>query len=162
MNPLLQLFGRQRLAGPPCTQWMGAQVNRPLERGEGLVRLSSKGGPMASHGRFGIVFFAGTVIVSVCMLFAAATESFARSRSYCEGYARDYANRNSYYGTRGGALGGAARGAAGGALFGAIAGNAGTGAAIGAGVGAITGGARRANSWQYYYDRAYSDCIRGR
>lgn len=101
-------------------------------------------------------------ILLFLVLFGWHHLSFAQSSAYCDGYARDFANRNSYYGSGGGALGGAARGAAGGALFGAIAGNAGTGAAIGAGVGAIAGGARRANNWSYYYDRAYSDCMRSK
>ena len=112
--------------------------------------------------RFTVRFFVVTAFVSVGMLPAISGVGYAQSQSYCQGYARDYADRNSYAASRGGALGGAARGAAGGAIFGAIAGNAGTGAAIGAGIGAVAGGARRANSWQYYYDQAFNDCMRRR
>lgn len=110
--------------------------------------------------RFKVLFFVVAVLVSVGMLPALSGVGFAKSESYCQGYARDYADRNSYAASRGGALGGAARGAAGGAIFGGIAGNAGAGAAIGAGIGAVAGGARRANSWQYYYDQAFNDCMR--
>ncbi len=117
---------------------------------------------LSAHCKLTTLVFIGAVIVSVSMLPGIAGEGYAQSASYCREYARDYADRNSYYGSRGGALGGAARGAAGGAIFGGIAGNAGKGAAIGAGVGAIAGGARRANSRQYYYDQAFDDCMRRR
>lgn len=111
------------------------------------------------------MYYPSMVIVFIFVFFAGSETSFARSRTYCDGYARDFANRNSHYDSGGGALGGAARGAAGGALFGAITGGrkgARRGAAFGAGVGAIAGGTRRAASWQHYYDRAYNDCMRRR
>ncbi len=112
-------------------------------------------------GRFTTLFVVVTAFLSVGMLVISET-GFAQSRSYCREYAQNYADRNSYYSSGGGVLGGAARGAIGGAILGGIAGNAGRGAAIGAGIGAIAGGAHEANSWQYYYDMAFSDCIRGR
>jgi hypothetical protein len=115
---------------------------------------------MALRGNMWRTWCLGVTVLLLLVSFGGPDTGFAQSSKYCDGYARDYADRNSYSASRGGALGGAARGAAGGALFGAIAGNAGTGAAIGAGVGAIAGGARRANNWSYYYDRAYNDCIR--
>jgi hypothetical protein len=117
---------------------------------------------MRLRQRLSLVWCFGVTLVAVCVLLAVSDTGVAQSRpspAYCEGYARDSANRNSHYSSHGGALGGAARGAAGGAIFGGIAGNAGRGAAVGAGVGAIVGGARKANSWQYYYDQAYHDCM---
>ncbi len=117
---------------------------------------------LSALDRLPALFFFAPMIVLLCSLFATPELSFAQKQSYCQGYARDYADRNSHYSSRGGALGGAARGAAGGAIFGGIAGNAGKGAAIGAGIGAVAGGARKAKSWQYYYDQAYSDCMRRR
>ena len=75
---------------------------------------------------------------------------------YCDGLARDQANRRS----SGSTLRGAGRGAAGGALFGAIAGDAGAGAAIGAGVGAIGGSIRKAESSDSIYRSEYDDCMR--
>jgi hypothetical protein len=107
------------------------------------------------------VWWLSVAILMVCVFAGRMETSFAQSSKYCDGYARDYADRASQSSSRGGALGGAARGAAGGALFGAIAGDAGKGAAIGAGVGAVAGGARKAKSWSYYYDQAYSECMRG-
>ena len=118
---------------------------------------------LGHHGS--LVWCTCVALMTVGVLLAVSATSVAQSRPspyYCEAYARDSAQRHSYYSTGGGALGGAARGAAGGALIGAISGNAGRGAAVGAGVGAIAGGARRANSRQYYYDQAYRDCMRGR
>ncbi len=117
---------------------------------------------VSRSGRFTTLFFVVTAFVCAGVLFVISGTGFAQSRSYCNEYARSYADRNSYYDSGGGALGGAASGALGGALLGAIAGDAGTGAAVGAGIGAIAGGAHEANSWRYYYDMAYSDCMRGR
>jgi hypothetical protein len=111
-----------------------------------------------------VVCFVSLAVVNICVFLAGSQTGFAQSSTYCDGYARDYANRNSHYDSGGGALGGAARGAGRGALFGAVVGGgkgAGRGAALGAGLGAVAGGARRANSWQYYYDRGYNECMRG-
>ena len=110
-----------------------------------------------SRARSGVL--SGLIVVGLYVI--GTSPAFAFSSSYCDRYARDFADRASWNSSRGGALGGATRGAAGGALFGAIGGNAGRGAAIGAGVGAIVGGARRRNNWADNYDRAYRDCRRG-
>ena len=109
---------------------------------------------------FGIM---ALTVVATLVVVGGVGISFAQSSSHCEGYARDYADRNSSYSSGGGAVGGAVRGGAGGAIIGGIAGGssgARKGAAIGAGVGMIAGGARRSNDWNYYYNQAYNDCMR--
>ena len=80
------------------------------------------------------------------------------SRTYCEQFARDYARRNS----QGRALGEAATGAIGGAIIGGILGDAGTGAGIGALVGGIGGSSRESRDYNYLFNIAYDDCMRGR
>ncbi len=83
----------------------------------------------------------------------------AQSPRFCDGYARDYAQRNS----RGQVIGGAAMGAIGGALLGGIIGGgrgAGTGALIGGGTGALVGGAQQSNDYNSLYWRAYNQCMR--
>jgi len=101
-----------------------------------------------------------------CFLFLAALFALnpdraqAQSASYCDGYARDFAQRNS----TGHVAGGAARGAIGGALIGGIVRGgkgAGRGALIGGGVGAVTGSARKSNDYNALYNQAYSNCMRG-
>ena len=79
---------------------------------------------------------------------------------YCDGYARDYAQRK----TRGQVASGAAVGAIGGALIGGLirrGKGAGRGALIGGGVGALTGGAQKSYDYNALYDRAYSKCMSG-
>ncbi|GBF82476.1 hypothetical protein AsFPU1_3905 [Aphanothece sacrum FPU1] len=84
----------------------------------------------------------------------------SRSPSFCESYARDFADRHA----QGGFFRGGARGAATGAAIGAIADGgrgAGTGAAIGSVVGIIGGSARRASDYDSLYRQAFDDCMRG-
>jgi uncharacterized membrane protein len=81
----------------------------------------------------------------------------AQNSSICDGYARDYAQRNS----RGRVAGGAARGAIGGALIGAIAGGAGVGALIGGGIGTVVGSDRKSRDFNVLYNSAFNRCMRG-
>lgn len=84
----------------------------------------------------------------------------AQNASVCDGYARDYAQRNS----RGRVAGGAARGAIGGGLIGAIAGGssgAGVGALIGGGVGTVLGSDRKTRDFNALYNSAFNRCMRG-
>jgi hypothetical protein len=82
----------------------------------------------------------------------------ARSRAYCDAYARDYASHKA------GAqqvVQGAAVGALLGLGIGAIAGGhhaLRNGALIGGGVGAVGGGINANGKWRKYYNRAYADC----
>jgi hypothetical protein len=82
----------------------------------------------------------------------------ARSRGYCDAYARDYASHKA------GAqqvVTGAAVGALLGLGIGAIAGGhhaMRNGALIGGGVGAVGGGVNANGKWRKYYNRAYADC----
>ncbi len=99
-----------------------------------------------------------SAISLVKFIFLSSETVLAQSRSYCEQYARNYAERNSRDETLRGAAGGAARGA----LFGAILGDAGAGAAVGAGVGAIRGSSRQSSDYNYLFNIAYDDCMRGR
>jgi hypothetical protein len=73
---------------------------------------------------------------------------------YCDGYARNFANKRA----GGNAIGGAVLGGIGGAVFGGILGGnrgAGIGAATGAATGAVVGG----STWQRYYNQAYYGCL---
>ena len=91
---------------------------------------------------------------------ATATPAEAQSVRFCENYARDYANRRA----RRGVARGTARGAGAGAIIGGIANGgrgAGRGAAIGAGVGLIAGSGARGNNFDFYYNRAFTQCMRG-
>ena len=84
----------------------------------------------------------------------------AQNSSVCDGYARDYAQRNS----RGRVAGGAARGAIGGGLIGAIAGGssgAGVGALIGGGLGTVVGSGRKSRDFDSLYHSAFNRCMRG-
>jgi len=86
--------------------------------------------------------------------------AFAQNSSVCDGYARDYAQRNS----RGHVAGGAARGAIGGGLIGAIAGGssgAGVGALIGGGLGTVLGSNRKSRDFDSLYHSAFNRCMRG-
>jgi hypothetical protein len=82
------------------------------------------------------------------------------SKTYCENFARDYADRK----VNGQPLNKAGEGAALGALIGGIASGwrgARTGAAVGAGVGAVGGGIRQSSERDRLYKSAYEDCLRG-
>ncbi len=99
-----------------------------------------------------------SVIGLVKIIGLSSDPVLAQSRSSCEEYARDYARRN----TRSHTLSGAVEGAATGAVFGAIFGDAGKGAGVGAIVGGIEGGSRESSDYNYLYNLANDDCIRGR
>jgi hypothetical protein len=103
-----------------------------------------------------------TLAVAVVGGLVATTVGAAAQNAYCDGYARDYADRNTHAGGR--VVGGAVTGAVGGAIIGGIIGGgrgAGTGAAIGAGVGAVGGAASSGPDWRANYNYAYNNCIRG-
>lgn len=94
-------------------------------------------------------------------LALSAGSAAAQSR-YCDGLARDFADRNSQGDVAGGAVVGGVMGAVGGAVLGGIInGNrgAGTGAAIGGASGALIGAGQGSRNWQNMYDRAYNDCM---
>lgn len=98
-----------------------------------------------------------TAVVLLSPLPAAAQSQSA----ICDGYARNYAEKNS----RGKAVGGALTGALGGALIGGLAKGkkgAGTGALIGTGVGALAGGANETRDYNALYVRAYNECMNRR
>lgn len=112
---------------------------------------------MQTRLRIGLAL--GAIIIPGLVLFAASPAK-AQSRSdrhyYCDGRARNYADRNA----SGGILRGAAEGAAIGAIIGAIAGDAGEGAAIGAALGAAGGTTRQRKSRKSLYRREYNRCMR--
>ncbi|ACK64913.1 conserved hypothetical protein [Rippkaea orientalis PCC 8801] len=102
------------------------------------------------------------VAADIMLLFPSVTvaQSRYRSRSYCEDYAREFADRRA----RGGFLQGGARGAASGAAIGAIVDGgrgAGTGAAIGSVVGILGGSIKRGTDYDRLFNQAFDDCMRG-
>lgn len=87
-----------------------------------------------------------------------ASPSQARSRAYCDAYARDVASR--YAGGQQ-ILGGAVGGAIAGGLLGAVIGgrhSVETGAIVGGVGGTVVGGAYANKKWRKVYNRAYADC----
>ena len=101
-----------------------------------------------------------TIAVLGTVLVASAPPASAGQAAYCDGYARDYANRNAHPVATTGV--GAAFGAGVGCLIGAaVAGRCGTGAAIGAGGGAVAGAANASGKWQRFYNSAYYKCMNG-
>lgn len=101
---------------------------------------------------------AGVVIAALALSAGTA----AAQQNYCDGVARDYANRYAGGNAVGGAAVGGAMGAVGGAILGGIInGNrgAGTGALIGGASGAIIGGTQGGRQWQSLYDQAFADCM---
>ncbi len=104
--------------------------------------------------------------VFLCSLFLTGVQAqspdtaVAQNSAHCDGYARDYAQRNS----RGHVAGGAVIGAIGGALIGGIVGGggaAGAGALIGGGTGAIIGSDRKSRDYNALYNQAFASCMRG-
>jgi BA14K-like protein/YMGG-like Gly-zipper len=94
------------------------------------------------------------------LLCGAAAPALARSSSYCDAYARDYANHNTRAGES--VVGGALTGAVGGAILGGILGgknDAGKGALIGAGVGTTAGAVTSSARWRDNYDYAFHRCM---
>jgi len=99
-----------------------------------------------------------------CFLFLVADfalipgPALAQNSSYCDGYARDYAQRNS----RGHVADGALTGAIGGALIGGLIGGgrgAGAGALIGLGTGAIVGSDDKSRHYNSLYHSGYRNCM---
>lgn len=87
-----------------------------------------------------------------------AYRALALRSKYCDGYARDFASRNS----RGQVAGGAVFGAIGGALIGTTdhrRRGARSGAAIGGPTGAVAGGTGQSRDYAALYKQAYKDCI---
>lgn len=104
------------------------------------------------------LFAAGLALAAI----AATAGTAAAQQNYCDGVARDYANRYAGGNALGGAAVGGAMGAVGGAILGGIInGNrgAGTGAIIGGTGGAIIGGTQGGRQWQALYDQAFNDCM---
>ncbi len=104
----------------------------------------------------------GGVLLGCVFCLAAAEGAVAQSATHCDGYARDYATRNS----RGPIAGGAVSGAIGGSLLGGIIRGGrrgvGAGALIGGGIGALLGGAQRSRDYNSLYLQAYNSCMRRR
>jgi hypothetical protein len=105
----------------------------------------------------------GTIAIALLLTIgsgAPANAQPARSQSamVCDGYARNYAQKNS---AKGQMLIGGGVGSLVGAGLGAIGGAAGVGAAIGGGIGLIGGGARRKQTSDQMYAAAYRDCMAG-
>jgi hypothetical protein len=100
------------------------------------------------------------IITTILGLPFMSAPASARSPSFCENYAHDYATRKS----RGRILGGTALASGGGAAIGGIANGrrgARTGAAIGAGTGLIMGSSARNSNYNHYFNRAYRRCRAG-
>jgi hypothetical protein len=100
------------------------------------------------------------VVTAISGLLLVSSDASARSTSFCENYAHDYATRKS----RGRVLGGTALASGGGAAIGGIANGrrgARTGAAIGAGTGLIMGSSARNSNYNHYFNRAYRRCRAG-
>ena len=96
-------------------------------------------------------------------LLCGAAPALARSSSYCDAYARDYANRTTHAGEN--VVGSAVAGAIGGAVLGGILGGkdkAGKGALIGAGVGTTAGAVTSSARWRDNYEIAFDRCMSSR
>jgi uncharacterized protein YcfJ len=85
--------------------------------------------------------------------------ALAQNSAHCDGYARDYAQRNS----TGHVADGAVTGAIGGGLIGGIIGGGGglaVGALVGGGTGAIVGSDDKSRHYNSLYHSAYNNCMR--
>ena len=101
---------------------------------------------------------AGALALSAAVVLPVPSAT-AQNSAVCDGYARDFADRNS----RGHVSRGAGRGAIGGGIIGGIAGGgkgAGIGALVGGGAGAIVGGERKSRDYNALYNQAYANCMR--
>lgn len=101
--------------------------------------------------------------LSAALLWGAAAPAVARSSSYCDAEARDYADRTTNAG--GNVVGSAVAGAIGGAVLGGILGGkdkAGKGALIGAGVGTTAGAVSSSARWRDNYENAFDRCMSSR
>lgn len=104
-------------------------------------------------GWFAGVLFLGTAVT------VQPDQATAQNSTHCDGYARDYAQRNS----TGHVARGTTRGVIGGGLIGGIAGGGkgfGIGALIGGGTGAIVGSNRKSRDYNALYHQAYNACMR--
>ena len=99
------------------------------------------------------------LIPMIAILAAAAPEPVeARSKAYCQEWARDVADRHA---NAGDVVAGAVIGAVGGALLGGVIDGregAGRGAIIGGAGGAVLTGVTAKERWQSIYRRAYAEC----
>jgi outer membrane lipoprotein SlyB len=87
-------------------------------------------------------------------------QASAQNTSYCDGYARDFAQRNS----TGHVARGTTRGVIGGGLIGGLIGGGkgfGVGALVGGATGAIVGSDRKSRDYNSLYHQAYNSCMRG-
>ena len=105
-----------------------------------------------------MMLVAGAVALTAASAVVVPEPAFsAPDATYCNGYAKDFARRNS----RGPVAGGALFGAVGGAIVGGIIGGpVGVAAAIGGGAGAVVGGGARANRYNQLYKQAFADCMK--
>lgn len=106
--------------------------------------------------RIGI--YSCSLILAMLVLLFLPEHAFAQNATVCDGYARDFAQRNS----RGAVASGAARGAIGGALIGGIVGRgrgARRGAAIAGGAGAVLGGAQQSRDYTSLFNEAFRRCM---
>lgn len=118
--------------------------------------------------RCGISLALGAIIIPTIALFTInpATAQYDNRREdfdphyYCDGLARDRADRYSQGDGVGNIVDGAVGGAITGAIIGAIAGNAGKGAGIGAVSGGYGGSRETRNDKKAIYRREYDICMR--
>lgn len=99
-----------------------------------------------------------TATIALLAFGTLTSPSQARSRAYCDAYARDVASQ--YAGGQQ-ILGGAVGGAIAGGLLGAVIGghhSVQTGAIVGGIGGTVVGGAYANKKWHKVYNRAYADC----
>ena len=105
----------------------------------------------------------GACVIGLVAVFLCGSGSgvLARSASYCDASARNFADQNSNAG--GNIVGGALAGAIGGAVLGGIIGgkkkSVGTGALIGTGVGTTAGVVNTSAQWRADYDYAFHRCM---
>jgi hypothetical protein len=110
--------------------------------------------------RFKLATIIGAMGLAVSFtLGGGVPQAAAKSASYCERYARDFANSHNNAGAD--ILSGAVSGAIGGAILGGIIGGRhkiDNGAAIGAGVGTATGALSSSSGWRHDYNVAFERC----
>jgi hypothetical protein len=136
---------------PPCHRIARNAFYDPM-----LSRCSLERKETMRRHAVAILAVAGAMAVAI-------GQAAAAPQDYCDGVARDYANRYGANSTLGGAAVGGMMGAVGGAVLGGIInGNrgAGTGAAIGGAGGAILGAGQGSHRWNELYNQAFDDCMR--
>ena len=105
--------------------------------------------------------FLATIAVLGTVLVAGAPPASAGQAAYCDGYARDYANRNAHPMASDRRGCGGRRGPRLRRRRSVLAARCGTGAAIGAGGGAVAGAANASGKWRRFYNSAYYQCMNG-